>query len=374
MIPHYGTTRLLPILALFVLSITAANAGVVQVDFVPDRMLTTPNQSIDIDLDSNGTVDFIFFYDLYQNGAFLHVNVPLDLQETNGVVVNGFKNEFGKDQILPLDSGATISAASLFNGPISGNGPLFAQPSFGGGDIMEGRGDNYIGFKFARNGTTHYGWFFVNVDSAGTYAAIKGYGYETTPEVPITIGSAGIVRVERITVAGYSGVTAIATPGGTLLMEATVLPENATNKNVVWEVNDTSIAMITADGILVARRNGEVLVTATSVDNPGVAGSASITISGQPTTTAVRAEPPASGVEIAYLVESGMIRVDRPVGGSAPATIIVTDISGRTVAAERIDGSTGTSLLDMSALRSGVYFVLYNGENGIARRRFAVAR
>jgi hypothetical protein len=372
MITHYRTTRILWILGLLLLSIPSARAGVVQVDFVPDLLLTTPNQAINIDLDSNGTVDFIFFYDLYQNGAFLHVNVPLDLQGTNGVVVNGFRNEFGKDQILPLDSGATISAASLFNGPISGNGPLFAQPSFGGGDIMEGRGDNYIGFRFTRNGATHYGWFFVNVDSAGVYAAIKGYAYEATPEVPITIGSAGIVRVEMIRVSGYAGVSGIATPGGTLLMEATVFPDNATNKNVVWDVNDTTIATITSDGILVARKNGEVLVTATSVDNPGVAGSASITISGQPTTS-VRPSAIASGVRIDFLPESRMLRIDRN-GDPASGTIIVSDISGRTVATERIDASASTSLLDLSALRSGDYFVLYNGDDGIARRRFGVAR
>jgi large repetitive protein len=89
-------------------------------------------------------------------------------------------------------------------------------------------------------------------------------------------------KVETLTVAAASGNTTIAA-GNTLQMTATVAPENAANKSVVWSVHAedgqaTTLATITSNGLLQANAAGTVKVTATSVDGSNVTGSVVVTI------------------------------------------------------------------------------------------------
>ncbi|MGI6270061.1 MAG: discoidin domain-containing protein [Candidatus Howiella sp.] len=93
------------------------------------------------------------------------------------------------------------------------------------------------------------------------------------------------VSVIRLSAAG--GEAAITTPGGTLQLTAEVLPENATYKELAYTVTDekgepTKIAVVSGDGVVHARANGQVKVTATATDGSGVAGEITIAISGQP--------------------------------------------------------------------------------------------
>ncbi len=73
---------------------------------------------------------------------------------------------------------------------------------------------------------------------------------------------------------------------GTLQCSATVLPDNATNKTVSWELNSGNlVASIDQNGLLTASGgptgNGTVWVKATAIDGSGVADSVEITISNQ---------------------------------------------------------------------------------------------
>lgn len=51
----------------------------------------------------------------------------------------------------------------------------------------------------------------------------------------------------------------------TLTLTATVLPENATNKNVTWSTSDANIATV-ADGVVTAKKVGTATITVTTVD------------------------------------------------------------------------------------------------------------
>ncbi len=73
----------------------------------------------------------------------------------------------------------------------------------------------------------------------------------------------------------------INTDKGTLQLSASVLPTNANNTAVEWSVSNTSIATINDTGLLSAKENGTVTVTATAKDGSGVSGTKSITITGQ---------------------------------------------------------------------------------------------
>lgn len=96
-----------------------------------------------------------------------------------------------------------------------------------------------------------------------------------------------VVRVSSISVFATGGMNAITSKYGSLSLRASVLPSNAANPSVAWEVFEangvtpTNKAMITADGQLTAMNNGIVKVVATAKDGSGVQGSIYVFISGQ---------------------------------------------------------------------------------------------
>lgn len=88
--------------------------------------------------------------------------------------------------------------------------------------------------------------------------------------------------VDSIHVQGQGGATAITTMGGTLQMEAMVMPAFAADTTVTWSVtNGTGAATIDAMGVLTAMSDGMVTVTAAANDTSGISGSVDIEISGQ---------------------------------------------------------------------------------------------
>ncbi len=117
--------------------------------------------------------------------------------------------------------------------------------------------------------------------------------------------------VESLAVVGEGGATEISSPGGTLAMTAVVQPVDASTSAVSWDVTDvsgaqTSDATISASGVLTARGNGAVRVTATALDGSTVSGWTDVEITGQAETgvellslhrpvTASTANNPASG-------------------------------------------------------------------------------
>lgn len=86
-----------------------------------------------------------------------------------------------------------------------------------------------------------------------------------------------VIKVAGITVSGDP----ISTVGGTSQLTANVLPIDATLKDVVWTIDNPTIASISATGLLTAMRNGNVTATATSKDGSGITGSVQIVLSNQ---------------------------------------------------------------------------------------------
>jgi uncharacterized protein YjdB len=63
-----------------------------------------------------------------------------------------------------------------------------------------------------------------------------------------------------------------------LQLNATVYPEDATNKKVTWKSSDSSVATVNASGMVTINHFGKVTIIATSVDNPKVSELCNITI------------------------------------------------------------------------------------------------
>jgi len=92
--------------------------------------------------------------------------------------------------------------------------------------------------------------------------------------------------VESVTISTEGDKNTIDVKGGSLQFNVSVLPEDATDKNVIWSLeNNTCYATIDPSGLLVASPisagNGTVTVVATSTDGSNVIASMDITISNQ---------------------------------------------------------------------------------------------
>ena len=72
----------------------------------------------------------------------------------------------------------------------------------------------------------------------------------------------GAVPVTGITLDKTSGTLAV---GDTVTLTATVLPSNASNKNVTWETSDSSVATV-ANGVVTALSAGTAVITARTTD------------------------------------------------------------------------------------------------------------
>ena len=98
------------------------------------------------------------------------------------------------------------------------------------------------------------------------------------------------VKVASITISSASSVTTVAA-GGTLQMTSSVLPSNATNKNVTWSV--TGSATNNSSGLMTAGSTaGTATITATAQDGSRITGTKQITV------TSITTNIPVSSVTI----------------------------------------------------------------------------
>jgi len=112
---------------------------------------------------------------------------------------------------------------------------------------------------------------WTNIDAQTSFGEDCGYS------IPVT----------SISLQGQGGASTISTLGGTLQMEATILPMNATDPSYTWSVTNISgLAEIDANGMLTALADGTIKVEVAANDGSGVTGSLNNTISNQSSSTA----------------------------------------------------------------------------------------
>ncbi len=104
----------------------------------------------------------------------------------------------------------------------------------------------------------------------------------STKDYTLTIIREGSEQFIPVTEIRIIGGNTINTKNGTLQLAADVVPENATNKAVVWSIaSGSSFATLNATGLLTAQSNGTVTVHATAQDGSNVYGELQIAISEQ---------------------------------------------------------------------------------------------
>lgn len=164
--------------------------------------------------------------------------------------------------------------------------------------------------------------------------------------------------VSSITVQGEAGASTITTNGGTLQMEATLLPLDATDSTYTWSVaNVTGSASINTSGLLTANSNGTVTVTATANDETGITGTAVITLSNQVT-------------GINKLIDNSLSIYPNPTSGLLEIisefkinNVKILDFTGRVIL------SSNSNTVDLTSFENGIYFVEVKSNKGLTIKK-----
>ena len=83
--------------------------------------------------------------------------------------------------------------------------------------------------------------------------------------------------VEKITINGKTEAVA----GGYLVLDATITPNDATNKVLTWSSSDIKVATVDQEGIVKAVNEGTATITAEATDGSKVKGTINIKVIGK---------------------------------------------------------------------------------------------
>jgi len=184
-------------LTLYALAASSAGVGMLAMAQPAEaRIVYTPvhlvlsRGALGLDLNNDGTVDFILLDKYHRNGQttnsfWLYVN-----PEHKGNAAAGSKGTYFRSA-LALNRGSVIGSKDRFKGNLM----AFACSFMSTTDCRVGDwfdvSNRYLGLKFTINGKTHYGWARLNVRfelNKGLTATMTGYAYETIPNKAIVAG------------------------------------------------------------------------------------------------------------------------------------------------------------------------------------------
>ena len=117
----------------------------------------------------------------------------------------------------------------------------------------------------------------VNANSAGTTIITAKTHNGKTATCTITVK-------QPVTAIALSDETASLYVGETKALTATVTPTNASNTELVWESSNTSVAEVSSEGVVTAKKSGSCTITCTAADGSGTKSTCSITVKQPPIT------------------------------------------------------------------------------------------
>jgi hypothetical protein len=151
-------------------------------------------------------------------------------------------------------------------------------------------------------------------------------------------------------------------PGDTIFIVVEVVPEDATNKEFVFDINDDTgvIDFDQSTGMIVANMPGtaEIIARWTGGD---VEGSISVTV-----IDATQSIPPADGTVITIYPNPGKELLNITCSKPSPLHLILTDLKGRIVLEEDIQGKKA---IDIRHLSPGVYEAIILMKKEIIRKK-----
>jgi hypothetical protein len=180
----------------------------------------------------------------------------------------------------------------------------------------------------------------------------------------VTSISSKMIMVKSIAISGGEN---IAIKNGTLQLMANILPKNALNQTVLWEVNETNKASITQDGLVTALANGIVSVTATTTDGSNLVAQKFVFISNQETV----------GVNELVVNENQITLYPNPAQNQLTVlcnvaqiqAIHLLDISGKI-----LHTFTNNTTLNLSQCASGMYLVKIETDKGTVFKKLIISK
>lgn len=152
-------------------------------------------------------------------------------------------------------------------------------------------------------------------------------------------------------------------------LTASVLPENATDKSVVWESSDTTVAVVSADGKVTAVKAGTATITATAADG------------GMTATCLVTVEAPAQKRELTegngQSREKGAETSMRFRFGDSSDDPIAIEVDGKALSADDYEIDPETSSVNLKAdylktLEAGSHTLTVKWSDGSADADFSI--
>lgn len=318
------------ILVLMFMAYGAVNADVVYTDI---------EDGVPEGLDFNG--DGVFEFEIMEGmgtGDYL-------MYEGNSNVYAVGTADSGWDEAAALDFGFDIDETGNF----IGYGDCTVA-GWGGATEFPFNTDAYIGLKIEIASQIYYGWVRVQLTGSVDAPSVtyKDYAYNDSPNAAINAGEMAnteVILVNSITVQAAGNVSTINGLNQNLQMSATVLPQDASNLNYEWSVeNGNGQATINPNGLLSTIAEGDVTVKATALDASSTVGTFELTITNE--TTLV------SSINIQTPV--GDFMIDVPGGNlQMQAYVLPGSATDRTVSWE-VENETGSALISSGGILSAV--------------------
>jgi hypothetical protein len=156
------------------LAISATAQGqIIYHDVNPDVTLTG-NDSLDLDINNDGILDFTLYQFHYQSGT--------SFGDGNMIIPKDINNVLTSDTYLKLlNNNERISE----NDTVWGNNGTFLGKGFYSGSAFEygnwkgGITDKFAGFRFSKNGNWYYGWARFDVAADAKSITIKDWAYNS---------------------------------------------------------------------------------------------------------------------------------------------------------------------------------------------------
>ncbi len=172
-------------------------------------------------------------------------------------------------------------------------------------------------------------------------------------------------EIEHIAISSVSGDTMIGEIGGSLALQAEVIPANATFTDFIWSVEPESLATIDQTGTLTALAEGMVTVKATAWDGTGVKGTRDIEI--RLDHTAVKVPLPEKLTIFPNPSASGIFHI---AGMEGINLLTVLDMAGREVASYECRGMSSMSIAPTQ--QPGLYVLEFKGEHACFYRKVII--
>ena len=189
----------------YALAAAAAGVGLLALNHAAEAKIVytaankniTPNHTIPLDLNHDGTIDFrLKDAHFTSTVGFDHTGILSVLPARQGNRIEGFSRTV-RHYASALQAGVTIGPKGRFTaGPrimatvFSDTGARRGLSNSCNGPWSKAANGRYLGLEFLIKGKVHFGWARLNVTCRGTdvLATLTGYAYETIPNKPIIAG------------------------------------------------------------------------------------------------------------------------------------------------------------------------------------------